>query len=95
MTRFRGHLTFEKEGAQPHAPYAPEFRQQLIELVRAGHSPEQLAEEFGCSAQSIRNWVAQGIEHEVLGPQVVEVASRKRTRAGDGHTPPAAPAGQL
>jgi transposase len=44
---------------QSHAPYAPEFRQQLIELVRAGRSPEQLSEEFGCSAQSIRNWVAQ------------------------------------
>ena len=42
-----------------HAPYAQEFRQQLIELVRAGRSLEQLAEEFGCSAQSIRNWVAQ------------------------------------
>jgi transposase len=42
-----------------HAPYAPEFRQQMIELVHAGSNPEELAEEFGCSAQSIRNWVAQ------------------------------------
>jgi transposase len=42
-----------------HAPYPPEFRQQMIELVHAGGNPEALAEEFGCSAQSIRNWVAQ------------------------------------
>jgi transposase len=31
----------------------------MIELVHAGGKPEELADEFGCSAQSIRNWVAQ------------------------------------
>ena len=41
------------------APYRPEFRQQMVELVRAGRSPEKLAEEFEPTAQSIRNWVAQ------------------------------------
>lgn len=40
-------------------PYAPEFRQQMIELVRAGWTPEDLAREFEPSAQAIRNWVAQ------------------------------------
>ena len=40
-------------------PYAPEFRRQMIELVRAGRDPEQLAREFEPSAQAIRNWVAQ------------------------------------
>jgi len=44
---------------QSHAPYAPEFRQQMIELVRAGRNPAELAREFGCSSQTIRNWVAQ------------------------------------
>lgn len=42
-----------------HAPYPAEFRQQMIELVHAGGNPEELADEFRCSAQSIRNWVAQ------------------------------------
>lgn len=42
-----------------HPPYAAEFRQQMVELVRAGRSPTELAEEFGCSDQTIRNWVAQ------------------------------------
>ena len=40
-------------------PYTPEFRRQMIELVRAGRSPEELADEFEPTAQSIRNWVAQ------------------------------------
>lgn len=40
-------------------PYPAEFRQQMIELVRAGRSPAQLSREFGCTAQTIANWVAQ------------------------------------
>lgn len=40
-------------------PYPPEFRQQMVELVRAGRTPEELSREFEPSAQSISNWVAQ------------------------------------
>lgn len=39
--------------------YPPEFRRQMIELVRAGRTPEELAGEFEPTAQSIRNWVSQ------------------------------------
>lgn len=39
--------------------YAPEFRQQLIALVDAGRTPEELSREFEPSAQTIRNWVQQ------------------------------------
>jgi len=53
-------------------PYAAEFRERMIELVRAGRSPESLAEEFEPTAQSIRNWVAQ--------------ADRDAGRRGDGLT---------
>ena len=42
-----------------HMPYPPEFRRQLVELVRAGRSPEELAREFEPSAQAIRDWVQQ------------------------------------
>ena len=45
-------------------PYPPEFRQRIIELVRAGRSPEELAKEFEPSAQAIRNWVAQADRDE-------------------------------
>ncbi len=40
-------------------PYPAEFRQQIIELARAGRTPAQLAREFGPTAQSIANWIAQ------------------------------------
>ncbi len=39
--------------------YPPEFRHQLIELVRAGRTPEELSREFEPSGQTIRNWVQQ------------------------------------
>ena len=42
-----------------HARYAPEYRRRMIELVRAGRSPDELAKEFEPTAQSIRNWVTQ------------------------------------
>lgn len=42
-----------------HPPYPPEFRQRMVELVRAGREPEELAKEFEPSAQAIRNWVKQ------------------------------------
>lgn len=39
--------------------YPLEFRQQIVELVRAGRSPKALAQEFEPSEQTIRNWVKQ------------------------------------
>ncbi len=43
----------------PPAPYPPELRRRLIELVRAGQTPEELAKKFEPTSQSIRNWVRQ------------------------------------
>ena len=54
----------ESTMAKKHPPYAPEFRRQMIELVRAGRTPEELAKEFEPSAQAIRNWVAQADRDE-------------------------------
>ena len=42
-----------------HPPYPPEFRRRIIELVRKGRTPEELARQFEPSAQAIRNWVRQ------------------------------------
>ena len=50
---------------RPH--YAPEFRRQMVELVRAGRSPAELENEFEPTAQTIRKWVAQG-DRDELGP---------------------------
>src|SRR5258708_12668656 len=49
---------------RPRARSRPGFRRQLVELVRAGRDPEQLAREFEPSAQAIRNWVAQADRDE-------------------------------
>ena len=45
-------------------PYPAEFRQQMVELVRAGRSAEELSREFEPSAQSINSWVAQADRDE-------------------------------
>ncbi len=58
--------------SKTRAPYPPEFRQQMVELLRAGRTPESLAREFEPSAQAIRNWLAQ--------------ADRNSGRRGDGLT---------
>jgi len=52
--------------------YPPEFRARMVDLVRAGRTPTELAQEFEPTAQAIRNWVAQ--------------ADRDVGRRGDGLT---------
>ncbi len=39
--------------------YPPEFRQQMVQLVKAGRTPEELSREFEPTAQTIHNWVKQ------------------------------------
>ena len=52
--------------ARTNQAYPPEFRQQIVELVKSGRTPNELAREYDPSAGSIRNWVAQ---HERDGGQ--------------------------
>ncbi len=40
-------------------PYPPEFRRQMLDLVKAGRTPEQLEKEYEPTAQTIRNWMSQ------------------------------------
>ena len=49
----------ESTMSKTRQPYAAEFRRQMVELVHAGRTPKELAQEFEPTAQSIRNWVAQ------------------------------------
>ena len=39
--------------------YPEKFRDEMIRLVQAGRTPEDLGREFEPSSQSIRNWVKQ------------------------------------
>jgi transposase len=49
---------------QSHQAYAPEFRRQMVELVRSGRTPEELSRESEPTAQSIWNWVRQADRDE-------------------------------
>jgi len=55
----------------PKPPYPAAFRQQMVELVRAGRGITELAREFGCNTSSIHHWV------NAAGP-----ASRKADGSG-------------
>ena len=61
-------------------PYAPEYRRQMIELVRAGRTPEDLAREFEPSAQAIRNWVVQAERDEGCRADGLSTAEREELR---------------
>ena len=39
--------------------YTPEFRRQMVELVRAGRKASELQREFGVTSWSIGRWAAQ------------------------------------
>ena len=54
--------------------YAPEYRQQMAELLLVGRSAEALSREFGCSAQAIRNWAQQADVDEGRGGEGLTTA---------------------
>jgi transposase len=54
---------------QSHRPYAPEFRRQMVDLVRSGRTPEELSREFEPTAQAIWNWVRQADRDEGRRPE--------------------------
>src|SRR5262249_4375138 len=65
LPRFRG-LCDPREGRKESTmarksrrAYPATFRQELVQLVRTGRTPEELSRAFEPSAQTIRNWVAQ------------------------------------
>jgi transposase len=45
--------------ARERKTYPAEFRRRMVELARAGRSPESLAKEFDPSANTIRKWAVQ------------------------------------
>ena len=60
-------------------PHSPEFRRQMVDLVRAGRNPDDLAREFEPTGQSIRAWVGvadrqEGRREDV--PPVMAAAER-------------------
>ena len=62
-------------------PYPPEFRQQMVELVRAGRSPEALAKEFEPSGKSQRDL---GIAAELVDEPFAEEGGFREIRERPG-----------
>ena len=63
-----------------HPPYPAEFRQQIIELVRAGRTPAELSREFQVTAQTIQNWVGQAARdagHPLPGKEGLSTSERE------------------
>lgn len=60
--------------------YPSEFRRQMVELVRAGRTPEELSREFEPSAQAIRNWVRQSDLDEGRREDGLTTAEREELR---------------
>ena len=61
-------------------PYAPEFRRQMVEMVRAGRTPEELSREFEPTAQTIHNWVRQVDRDEGLRSDGLTSDEREEVR---------------
>jgi transposase len=57
--------------------YPPDFRQKMVELVRAGRNPEELAKEFEPTAQTIRNWVARADANVGKRPELLTSTERE------------------
>lgn len=66
--------------AQTRKRYAPEFKRRMVELVRAGRSPEELAREFEPSANAIRKWATQADIDEGLRAEGLSTQERKELR---------------
>ena len=62
------------------AAYAPQYRRQMVELVRTGRTPGELAREFECSAQAVRNWVRQADRDEGRREDGLTSAEREELR---------------
>jgi transposase len=73
-----------KRGSRAGRNYPKAYRDQILELVRSGRAPEELAKEFEPTAQTIRNWMKEaGIDADatpagVAGDTVLELERLRR-----------------
>lgn len=66
--------------AQGRRPYPLEFRQRIVELVRAGRSPRELAREFEPTAESINSWIRQAGRDEGRREDGLTIQEREELR---------------
>ena len=66
--------------AQTRKTYPAEFKRRMVELVRAGRSPEELAKEFEPAPNRIRKWATQTDVDEGLRAEGLSTVERKELR---------------
>ena len=67
--------------ARTRPPYPPELRREALRLLRAGdRSPRQLADELGCTEQTLRNWMRQDEADRGERSDVLSTEERARLR---------------
>jgi len=66
--------------AQTRKTYPAEFKRRMVELVRAGRSPEELAKEFDPSPNTIRKWATRSDLDEGLRSDGLTTAERSELR---------------
>ena len=57
--------------------YTPEFKRQMVDLVRSGRMPAELSREFGPTAWTIALWVKQGARDAGKGDGGLTSAERE------------------
>jgi transposase len=59
-------------------PYSAQFRERMVELVRSGRKPSELAAEFGCHSSTILSWVRHcgGIVQPAADVSALNVSER-------------------
>ena len=60
--------------------YPSELKRQIVELVRAGRSPSELAKAFEPTAQTIQNWVRQADRDQGLRADGLKRDEREELR---------------
>lgn len=62
---------------EKHTPYPEQFRQQMVELVKSGRQPKELAAEFGCHEASIKNWIRKDAGAVVANSGAISINERE------------------
>jgi transposase len=61
-------------------PYPPEFREQIVALVRAGRTPAELAREYEPTETTINHWVAQADRDQGIRTDGLSSAEKEELR---------------
>jgi transposase len=67
----------ESTMAKTNVRYTPEFKRQMVDLVRTGRKPAELSREFGPTAWTISLWVKQDARDSGKGDGGLTTAERE------------------